>query len=141
MICYAVIDTNVLVSALLSRYNNTATVQIAARMIAGEIVPIYSRGIMQEYYVVLSRQKFGFPQEMIDYLLAAVRKYGLLVEPMHTDIILPDVKDQPFYEAVLEKKEDGAYLVTGNMKHFPQKDFIVTARQFIDILDSRKPIT
>ncbi len=64
MIWYAVIDTNVLVSALLSSNDMAATVQVVGRMIAGQIVPIYSREIMNEYEEVLSRKKFKFSQEM-----------------------------------------------------------------------------
>ena len=136
MICYAVIDTNVLISALLSEYDDAATVQVVRRMIEGKIIPVYSREIMKEYQEVLSRKKFGFPQDIVDYLLSAVAKYGIFIEPMPTDEILPDMKDLPFYEVVLEKREDDTYLVTGNLKHFPEKNFIVTARQLIDILDN-----
>ena len=49
MICYAVIDTNVLVSALLSNQPEAATVQLMGRLIAGEIIPVYSGEIMREY--------------------------------------------------------------------------------------------
>ncbi len=48
------------------------------------------------------------------------------------------MKDLPFYEFVLEKGEDEAYLVTGNIKHFPAKPFVVTAREFLDILNQAK---
>lgn len=41
MICYAVIDTNVLVSALLSGNETAATVQIVGKLINGEIIPVY----------------------------------------------------------------------------------------------------
>ena len=44
-------------------------------------------------------------------------------------------KDLPFYEVVLEKRNDDAYLVTGNTRHFPKKPFIVTAREFLNILE------
>lgn len=60
MICYAVIDTNVIVSALLSRHADAATVQLVGRMIAGEIIPVYSGKIMCEYQEVLGRKKFKF---------------------------------------------------------------------------------
>lgn len=136
MICYAVIDTNVLISALLSEHDDAATVQVVRRMIEGKIIPVYSQKIMKEYQEVLSRKKFGFPQDIVDYLLYAIAKYGVFIEPIPTDAVLPDMKDLPFYEVVLEKREDGTYLVTGNLKHFPEKDFIVTARQMIDILDN-----
>ena len=43
---------------------------------------------------------------------------------------------EEFYEVVLEKEEDNAYLVTGNIKHFPDKPNIVTAREFLIILEA-----
>ena len=112
-----------------------ATVQIVANLIAGKIIPVYSTEIMQEYREVLSRPKFKFSAEMISYLLSAIDKYGILVEPASMDIVLPDMKDLPFYEVVMEKRSDNAYLVTGNLKHFPKEPFIVTARQMLDILN------
>ena len=51
---------------------------------------------------------------------------------------LPDMKDLPFYEVVMEKRTKDAYLVTGNLKHFPVKPFIVTVRQMLDIMDGKK---
>lgn len=138
MIWYAVIDTNVLVSALLSSNDMAATVQVVGRMIAGQIVPIYSREIMNEYEEVLSRKKFKFSQEMVKYILKSIEKYGILVEPRPTEVILPDMKDLPFYEVVMEKRKDRAYLVTGNLKHFPKESYIVTAREMIDILDKEE---
>ena len=68
-------------------------------------------------------------------MLNTIEKYGVLVEPSPTGVILPDIKDLPFYEVVMEKRSDNAYLVTGNQKHFPDEPFIITARQMIDILD------
>lgn len=134
MICFAVIDTNVLVSALLSSKADAATVQIVGKMLSGEIVPLYSDEIITEYRNVLERDKFGFSKNIVEYLLAAVKKFGVRVEPSSSGAILPDMKDLPFYEVVMEKRTDGAYLVTGNIKHFPLKPFIVTARELLDIL-------
>ena len=60
---------------------------------------------------------------------------GLCVEEEPLDVTLPDSEDRVFYEVVMEKrKEEDAYLVTGNMKHFPSAPFIVTPRQMIDII-------
>lgn len=134
MICCAVIDTNVLVSALLSSHEDAATVQVVGKIFSGEIIPLYSEEILKEYYDVLSRRKFQFTKESICGLLDVIAKYGICVYPRATGEVLPDSKDLPFYEVVLERREDGAYLVTGNMKHFPKKPFIVTARQLLDIL-------
>ena len=137
MICYAVIDTNVLVSALLSSKDDAATVQVLGKMLNGEIIPVYSNVITKEYREVLSRNKFGFSAGRIDYLLSAIEKYGILVSPLPSGIVLPDMKDLPFYEVVLEKRDDGAYLVTGNIKHFPKEPFVVTPRELLDILDKK----
>lgn len=138
MICYAVIDTNVLVSALLSANDDAATVQVLQRLIAGDIIPIYSAKIVDEYREVLNRKKFSFPKSETEYIVSAIEHFGIFVEPTPTGAVLPDMKDLPFYEVVMEKREDNAYLVTGNLKHFPTEPFIVTARQMINILDGEE---
>ena len=103
MMCYAVIDTHVLVSALLAKKSDSATVQVIERMIKGEIIPVYSNEIMNEYHEVLSRKKFKFSPELITFFLSAIEKFGILAEPSETGITLPDMKDLPFYEVVMEK--------------------------------------
>ncbi len=134
MTCYAVIDTNVLVSALLSSNDDAATVRVLEMVFSGEIIPVYSSSITKEYGEVLHRKKFGFSEGMVEYLLSAIEKYGIMVTPSPSGMILPDMKDLPFYEVVLEKREDGAYLVTGNIKHFPKEPFIVTPRELLEAL-------
>lgn len=69
--------------------------------------------------------------------MSAIEKYGILVDPSPSGIALPDMKDVPFYEVVLEKRDDNAYLVTGNIKHFPKEPFVVTPRELLDILNSK----
>lgn len=136
--CYAVIDTNVLVSALLSGNEDAATVQVVARMLTGDITPVYSGAIMAEYRQVLKRRKFGFSQGVVNELLLSMTRFGLLVEPTPSGVVLPDMKDLPFYEVVLEKRDEDAYLVTGNTRHFPKAPFVVTARQLLNILENRE---
>ena len=126
-----------LVSALLSSKDDTATVQVLGKVITGEIIPVYSNVITKEYREVLSRKMFGFSGDLIEYLMSAVEKYGILVDPSPSGITLPDMKDVPFYEVVLEKRDDNAYLVTGNIKHFPKEPFIVTPRELLDILNNK----
>ena len=48
--------------------------------------------------------------------------------------MLPDIKDIPFYVVTLSNGENDIYLVTGNLKHFPAKPFIVTPAQFLKLL-------
>lgn len=134
MTCYAVIDTNVLVSALLSGKEDSATVQVIEKMITGKIIPVYSNAIAKEYREVLLRKKFGFSIDSVEYLLSFIEKYGMLIDPPQSGITLPDRKDLPFYEVILEKGEHDAYLVTGNIKHFPKESFIVTPRELLNIL-------
>ena len=135
MAYYAVIDTNVLVSALLSRRADSATVLLVERMLIGDLIPVYSTDIMYEYSEVLKRKKFRFDVEQIDYLLSAISHFGLMIEPSPTGEILPDMKDLPFYEVVMEKRQtNDAYLITGNQKHFPNRTFIVTPKEMLDIL-------
>lgn len=138
MICYAVIDTNVLVSALLSSHDDDATVQVVGKLFSGEVIPLFSNEILKEYNEVLRRRKFKFSETIVATLVETIEKYGEMVEPAPSGEILPDMKDLPFYEVVLEKQEEDAYLVTGNMKHFPEKVFVVTAKEFLDILNQKR---
>ena len=137
MICYAVIDTNVLVSALLSSKDDAATVQVLEKLLGGTIIPVFSNDILKEYREVLNRKKFGFSPDLVAYLIAAVEQFGILLEPSASGVTLPDMKDLPFYEVVLEKRKesDDAYLVTGNMKHFPVKPFIVTPKELLELIN------
>lgn len=135
MKCYAVIDTNVLVSALLSSHDDAATVQVVGRLFSGEVTPLFNEEILNEYNEVLRRKRFHFSEDAVRILIDVMEKFGEAVSPSPSGEILPDMKDLPFYEVVLEKRSDNAYLVTGNIRHFPQKPYVVTAREFLDILD------
>lgn len=133
---YAVIDTNVFVSALMSHNSDAATVLVFNKIIAGGITPVYSQEVMAEYREVLGRKKFKFSAETIARVMGAIEKYGISLDPTPTGEILPDMKDLPFYEVVMEKRKTGdAHLVTGNTRHFPKKPFIVTPREMLDIID------
>ena len=90
---FAVIDTNILVSALLSPKNDSATVQVMENVLQKKIIPVYSEEIFAEYQNVLHRKKFNFSAEIVDYLLDAIKSFGILVNPAETEIILPDMKD------------------------------------------------
>ena len=49
----------------------------------------------------------------------------------------PDPKDVVFYAVTMEaRKTDEAYLVTGNIRHFPLKPYIVTPREMLTILEN-----
>ena len=135
MVCYAVIDTNVFVSALLSKRADTATVGVLEAMFDGRIVPLYHDDILAEYEEVLHRRKFHFKEETIQLVINAVRQYAVEVFPQATGEILIDMDDLIFYEVAMEKRDDDAYLVTGNQKHYPIRDFIVTPAEMMEIIN------
>ena len=133
MTYYAVIDTNVLVSAML-RWDSVPG-NIMELAFGGSIVPILNDSIVAEYREVLSRPKFHLSEEIINDVLDTINENGLYADAEELEIELPDPKDRVFYEVVMEeRKEEDAYLVTGNIKHFPAKPFIVTPRQMLDII-------
>lgn len=133
---YAVIDTNVLVSALLSRFKDTSTVQLLQLLILGEITPIYNDEIFEEYQTVLTRSKFGFPDTLIDETLDVIRRYGINSSRTEASEQIPDPKDVVFYEVALSVED--SFLVTGNTKHFPRKPFVVTPAEMLRIIHEMK---
>lgn len=135
MKCYAVIDTNVLVSSLLTKNSESAIVGVIKLVADGIVVPVFSKEILQEYNEVLHRKKFHFSEERIQRLLDMFTYFGLEMSPNSIDEELPDPKDMPFYEVAMEIREDKGYLVTGNKKHFPIKPYIVDAREFVNIVE------
>lgn len=132
---HAVIDTNVFVSALLSKQADAATVRVLDAMLDGKIVPLYHKDMLTEYEEVLHRRRFHFKEETIQTIINTVKQYGVEVFPQPTGEILVDMDDLIFYEVAMEKRDDDAYLVTGNQKHYPIRDFIVTPSEMMDIIE------
>ena len=132
---YVVIDTNVLVSALITRNENSPTVQILRFLANGNIVPVYSDEIVKEYNEVLRRDKFKLPEIIIINLLKDIMDNGLKVtELTEVNEVMPDPKDIVFYAVTVSAKDKDAFLVTGNGKHFPEKPFVVTPLELVQIL-------
>lgn len=132
---YAVIDTNVLVSALLSKRDDSATVQVLKSIFSSVIVPLYTYEILAEYDEVLHRTKFPFREADIQKTIEIIQEYGVYVaNPTPTGEVLLDSDDLIFYEVVMEKRADDSYLITGNLRHFPRKTFIVTPAEMMAII-------
>ena len=73
-------------------------------------------------------------EEIVSDAIHALEDQGEYINPEQLEMDYPDPKDAVFYEVVMEKrKSDDAYLVTGNIKHFPEKHFVVTPREMLDI--------
>lgn len=130
---YAVIDTNVLVSAMLKWKSVPGS--IVELSFQGPIIPLVNDAILKEYRGVLSRPKFHLTEDIVADIITSIAEKAVRVDAEHIDIDLPDPKDRVFYEVVMEeRKDEDAYLVTGNIKHFPVKPFIVTPREMLNII-------
>ena len=131
---YAVIDTNVVISATLKPASLPG--KIVRHALEGKIIPLLHEKILAEYTEVINRPKFKIPQEQIERVLNGITQRGRFVEAKDFEDELPDPKDVIFYHVVLTAREDvDAYLVTGNLKHFPIKPFVVTPREMLDIIE------
>ena len=122
-----VVDTNILVSALWSR--NGAPARAVGLVLSGQLTPCYDHRIMLEYRQVLQRPKFRFQPSEINALLAWIKQSGRSVVPAPVDIPFVDEADRKFYEVA---KYCGAVLITGNLKHFPNDDAVMSVSDFLE---------
>lgn len=127
-----VVDTNVLVSALLSP--SGAPAGVLNTILNGRATLLYDNRILFEYRDVLRRPRFQFPEPLVSPILDFVREAGQYVIADPTAIAFTDEDDKPFYEVA---KSGGAlFLITGNTNHFPDEPMVVTPRSFLDRLPS-----
>ncbi len=134
---YAVIDTNVLVSAMLKK--DSAPWHILNEALCGCIVPLFNGEILNEYTEVLLRKKINFSERSVLNLLGELPKRGILINAEHFNEQLPDPHDTVFYEVAMTAQDiNNSFLVTGNIKHFPVKPFIVTPREMLEIIKNSK---
>ena len=130
---YAVLDTNVIVSAMLRWRSVPGSVLEFA--FDGVIIPVLNEEIVAEYRKVLMRPKFHLTEEIVETVIDGIVERGVFVDADTFEWDFPDIKDKVFYEVVMEeRKSEDAYLVTGNLRHFPVEPFVVTPRQMLDII-------
>lgn len=130
---FAVIDTNVIVSSLLSPHPDSATVLIRKYILDGTVVPLFNEEILTEYRSVLARPKFGIPENLATQIVNTITQTGFALERTATRETFSDPQDIVFYEVALSK--DDAYLVTGNTRHFPQNTIVVSPAEMIAIIE------
>ena len=129
---YAVIDTNVLVSFLLTKNMESSVFKVMELIKEGIIVPLLHPEITKEYNEVLRRCNFGFDETIITDLVSILTNTGIFCDRMETIESLPDPDDIVFYEVSLSV--DDAYLITGNLKHFPQNGHVVSPAEMLQII-------
>jgi putative PIN family toxin of toxin-antitoxin system len=128
-----VIDTNVVISALLKAESNPALMM--SLILRGNCIVCVTEKIFVEYEEVSTRGKFKkLDQASVKEFLSRLRRKALWVVPKVTvDGVTKDPDDNAFLECALESKAD--FLITGNIHHFPEKKFhntsIVTPGEFV----------
>lgn len=111
-----VLDTNVIVSAGIKPGSAPATL-VMDWVLEGQVQIVTSPWIVGEYREVVRRAKFrryGFPPHWLEFL---IEESLSLPDSGAWAIRGPDPKDMPFLALA---HDSGAWLVTGNLKHFPE---------------------
>ena len=112
---YAVIDTNIFVSALITHNSNASTARVLESLF-------------------LHRAKFKLSDDQICTVIELVKQNGIDSSRFPYDGEMPDEDDRVFYEICLSKED--SFLVTGNLKHFPKEPQVITAAEMMKILDN-----
>ena len=127
----AVIDTNVLVSAYWTRNTDSPPARVYRALLSGTITALVNDEIISEYKDVLHRAKFGFNAENVDKDIAFIEQSGVEILPADSGESFTDPEDKVFYCTAIASD---ANLVTGNMRHYPKADFVVTPAQFCALI-------
>lgn len=132
---YAVIDTNVVVASLLTRHHDSATARVMDAIYSRRVVPLLDDGILAEYANVLHRPRLCLDGAKCDFIVSLMGDAGLRLAPQPSGMAMADEKDRVFFEVALAGRDRyEACLVTGNMKHYPPADFVLTPAQFCEAI-------
>lgn len=128
-----VLDTNVVVSALLKKNSNP---DLCLNVILSGLVKIIlSHAIVTEYEEVLLRPEFDFNQKLVKVVLHRLTKNAILTKVTQYVDASADPEDNRFIEASISGKAD--YIVAGNKHHFPMHlnlVSVVSPAEFIESL-------
>ena len=121
-----VIDTNVIVSSIITPLGNSA--MIMKMFFSGAVQGVFSPPIIDEYIKVLSYKRLGIAEETKNDIIDVILELGSIIEPSVSSFLIPDESDRIFYDTA---KESGGTLITGNSKHYPDEPFIMTPSDFV----------
>ena len=127
-----VLDTNILVSALLNPHGPPAEAFLSVLLDADAQLRV-SGDIHAEYEDVICRPRLHRSDAEIEQTLRSVRENRVWVKPTERVRGCSDPRDNIFLECA--QTAGAQFLVTGNAKHFPRtwsETRIVTAREFLD---------
>jgi len=132
-----VLDTNVLISALITPFGNAA--RILDMVIRGDLRILYDDRVISEYREVLLRPKFGFAISDVDTLLDYFETEGIKITPSLINEPLVARDDIQFLEVAISGMADA--LITGNKRHFKLKSRrrlkIMTPEEFLKSLKQK----
>ncbi len=120
-----VLDTNILVSALLSPYGSPA--KVFDHVLNGSVVMCYDSRVIAEYQEVLVRPKFCFDKQAVRQVMNFIVNTGISVVPFPVADVFEDEDDKVFYEVAKTAK---AHLVTGNIRHFPSIPWVMEPQEY-----------
>lgn len=126
-----VIDTNVLVSGLLSPYG--APGRIVNMVVSGALDVCYDARVITEYREVLLRPKFSFERQYVGFIIEYIECFGVPLSAKPLSRRLRDPDDEAFLEVATAGGAEA--LITGNAAHYPLKGKsatrILSPRQFL----------
>ena len=137
---YAVIDTNVVVSSMLKK--ESVPWLIMNMVDENTIIPLLNQDILNEYIEVITRNKFSFSEDSINEIVNRIKEKAIFIEKEQTLEDFIDKDDIVFFEIVMSARSTmDAYLITGNMKHYPIRSYVVTPAQMLEIIEKDKQST
>ena len=132
---YAVVDTNVLVSAALAKNRGESIpLKIFLGITQKKYIPIIDSNIIEEYREVLQREKFNFSLDYQNSFIDEISKYAVNEPVKESGVVLPDMDDKIFYDVAFAHQDKKAFLVTGNLKHFPGCPFAISPKDFYELI-------
>lgn len=109
-----VLDTNIIVSAVLTKGSPKAIFDLA---LSRQIAWFVSEPILAEYQMVLAYPRLKISQANIRKTMWAVKKYAQIIDPSFKVEAATDEADNRFLECAQSARAN--FLVTGNLRHYP----------------------
>lgn len=119
--------------------HNSIPGAIVDLVVGKTIVPLLNQEIFDEYFDVLTRNKFGLNIKDVQNILDVLKANAIFLEREQTLEEFLDEDDIVFYEIVMSARNTmDAYLITGNIKHYPIRNYVVTPKEMIDIIENNQ---
>jgi uncharacterized protein len=110
-----VLDTNILISHCLKPAGNEA--RVVALAVEGKLRACLSETVVAEYKEVAQRPKFAAQRQCLAWTVAQLAAAAEFVKPRRVCEACLDEDDNRLLECAAAA--GAAYLVTGNLRHFP----------------------